>query len=38
MAGKQDLSFIVERFENNPIIYPKMDVSLGNNIAGPSLI
>ena len=38
MAGKQDLKFKVERFKNNPIIYPKMDESLGNNIAGPSLI
>jgi len=38
MAGKQDLKFKVKRFKNNPIIYPKMDVSLGNNIAGPSLI
>jgi hypothetical protein len=28
----------VKRFKNNPIIYPKMDESLGNNIAGPSLI
>ena len=38
MVGKKDLKFNVKRFKNNPIIYPKMDESLGNNIAGPSLI
>ena len=38
MTGKQNLIFEVKRFKNNPIIYPKMDESLGNNIAGPSLI
>ena len=38
MAGKLDLKFKVKRFKNNPIIYPEMDESLGNNIAGPSLI
>ena len=28
----------VIRFENNPIIYPELDSSIGSNIAGPSLI
>ena len=28
----------VERFKNNPIIYPELDSSIGSNIAGPSLI
>jgi len=38
MVEKGNLKFEVKRFKNNPIIYPKMDESLGNNIAGPSLI
>ena len=38
MAEQGKLKFEVKRFENNPIIYPGMDESLGNNIAGPSLI
>ena len=38
MAGKHNLKLKVKRFKTNPIIYPKMDESLGNNIAGPSLI
>jgi hypothetical protein len=32
------MSVIVRRFENNPIIYPALDSSIGNNINGPSLI
>lgn len=28
----------VKRFENNPIIYPELDSSIGSNIASPSLI
>lgn len=28
----------VKRFENNPLIYPELDASMGTNIAGPSLI
>jgi hypothetical protein len=38
MSEKNYLKFEVKRFKTNPIIYPKMDESLGNNIAGPSLI
>jgi hypothetical protein len=32
------LKFKVKRLPNNPIIYPQMHKSLGNNITGPSLI
>ncbi len=35
---QNNINIEVKRFKNNPIIYPKMDESLGNNIAGPSLI
>ncbi|MFX1337316.1 MAG: hypothetical protein ACFFDK_01760 [Promethearchaeota archaeon] len=41
MAEKKQSANIkieVKRFKFNPIIYPQMDESLGNNIAGPSLI
>ncbi|MHA1668964.1 MAG: hypothetical protein ACTSV5_00145 [Promethearchaeota archaeon] len=28
----------IKRLSNNPIIYPELDSSIGQNIAGPSLI
>jgi len=32
------VDFKIKRFKNNPIIYPKLDSSIGSNITGPSLI
>lgn len=32
------MAFTVERLPKNPIIYPELDKSIGNNINGPSLI
>ena len=35
---RENIKVEVKRFKFNPIIYPQIDESLGNNIAGPSLI